>query len=81
MMLEELQRRHYSERATRGYIRIIERMEPHAGDFISQRVYPFCDLITLRHETCCLECDKTLRQPKTACLTQTLQAQSDSLVE
>ena len=37
------------------------RMEPHDGDFASQRVCPFCRLITPRYETCCLECGKALR--------------------
>lgn len=36
-------------------------MEPHDGDFASQRVCPFCGLITPRYETCCLECGKTLK--------------------
>jgi hypothetical protein len=37
------------------------KMEPHDGDFASQRVCPFCRLITPRHETCCLECGEVLR--------------------
>ena len=37
------------------------RMEPHDGDFASQRVCPFCRLITPRHETRCLECGKAFR--------------------
>jgi hypothetical protein len=37
------------------------RMEPHDGDFASQRVCPFCGLITPRYETCCLECGKAIR--------------------
>ena len=37
------------------------KMEPHNGDFASQRMCPFCGLITPRHETCCLECGKVLR--------------------
>lgn len=36
-------------------------MEAHDGDFASQRVCPFCGLITPRHETCCLECGKALK--------------------
>ena len=36
-------------------------MEPHDGDFASQRVCPFCGLITPRYETCCLECGKALK--------------------
>jgi hypothetical protein len=37
------------------------KMEPHDGDFASQRMCPFCGLITPRHETCCLECGKVFR--------------------
>jgi hypothetical protein len=37
------------------------RMEPHDGDFASQRVCPFCGLITPRYETRCLECGKALK--------------------
>ena len=36
-------------------------MHPHDGDFASQRMCPFCGLITPRHESCCLECGKALR--------------------
>jgi hypothetical protein len=35
-------------------------MEPRAGDFASQRMCPFCGLITPRYETCCLECGRVL---------------------
>ena len=41
-------------------------VEAHDGDFASQRVCPFCGLITPRSETSCLECGKVLRQAKTA---------------
>jgi hypothetical protein len=34
---------------------------PHDGDFALQRICPFCGLITLRHETCCLECGRKLK--------------------
>ena len=37
------------------------RIEPHDGDFASQRICPFCGLITPRYETCCLECGKVLK--------------------
>lgn len=37
------------------------KIEPHDGDFASQRVCPFCGLITPRHETSCLECGKSFR--------------------
>jgi hypothetical protein len=30
-------------------------------DFGSQRMCPFCGLITSRRKTCCLECGKTLK--------------------
>jgi hypothetical protein len=30
-------------------------------DFASQRMCPFCGLITSRRKTCCLECGKTLK--------------------
>ena len=36
-------------------------MEAHDRDFATQRVCPFCGLITPRHETCCLECGKALK--------------------
>ena len=36
-------------------------MEAHDGDFASQRVCPFCGLITPRYETCCLECGKAFK--------------------
>lgn len=37
------------------------KMEPRDGDFASQRVCPFCGLITPRYQSCCLECGKTLK--------------------
>ena len=37
------------------------KMEPHDGDFASQRMCPFCGLITPRFETCCLECGRLLK--------------------
>ena len=36
-------------------------VEAHDGDFASQRMCPFCGLITPRYETCCLECGKVLK--------------------
>jgi hypothetical protein len=36
-------------------------IQPRDGDFTSQRMCPFCGLITPRHETCCLECGKSLK--------------------
>jgi len=32
-----------------------------SGDFASQRMCPFCGLITSRRKTCCLECGKALK--------------------
>jgi len=32
-----------------------------SGDFASQRMCPFCRLITSRRKTCCLECGKSLK--------------------
>jgi hypothetical protein len=37
------------------------KMEPHVGDFASQRMCPSCGLITPRHETRCLECGKSFK--------------------
>ncbi len=42
-------------------LRKLLRMERHDGDFASQRVCPFCGLITPRYEICCLECGKALK--------------------
>jgi len=36
-------------------------IKPHDGDFASQRMCPFCGLITPRYESCCLECGKSLK--------------------
>jgi hypothetical protein len=36
-------------------------MKAQDGDFASQRVCPFCGLITPRFEMCCLECGKVLK--------------------
>jgi hypothetical protein len=36
-------------------------MKPHIGDFASQRMCPFCGLITPRYKTCCLECGKSFK--------------------
>ena len=37
-------------------------LKRHDGDFASQRVCPFCGLITPRYESCCLECGKVLKR-------------------
>jgi len=34
----------------------------HSGDFRSQRMCPFCGLITARSKAFCLECGKSLRE-------------------
>jgi len=51
-------------RSTRAFLAAYFRksvgMDPHDGDFASQRMCPFCGLITPRHETSCLECGHTL---------------------
>ena len=52
-------------RSLRGFIAASLRnflgMEAHDGDFASQRMCPFCGLITPRYETCCMECGKALK--------------------
>ncbi len=42
-------------------LRSFLKMEPHDGDFTSQRMCPFCGLVTPRHETCCLECGRAFK--------------------
>jgi hypothetical protein len=42
-------------------LRKLLSMQPHDGDFASQRMCPFCGLITPRHGTFCLECGKSLK--------------------
>jgi hypothetical protein len=42
-------------------LRKLLKIEPHAGDFATQRVCPFCKLITPRHESSCLECGGTFK--------------------
>ena len=52
-------------RTLRGFItaslRKFLRIEAHDGDFTSQRICPFCGLITPRYEACCMECGKALK--------------------
>lgn len=36
-------------------------MELRAGDFASQRMCPFCGLITSRYESCCMECGRPIK--------------------
>jgi hypothetical protein len=42
-------------------LRNLLKVERHDGDFASQRICPFCSLITPRHESSCLECGKAFR--------------------
>ena len=53
-------------RSSRAFVsaemRKLLRLERHDGDFASQRVCPFCGLITPRYESCCLECGKVLKR-------------------
>jgi len=42
-------------------LRTLLKIERHAGDFASQRICPFCGLITPRHEASCLECGGTFK--------------------
>jgi len=42
-------------------LRRVFRVHPHIGDFASQRMCPFCSLITPRYKTCCLECGKSFK--------------------
>jgi hypothetical protein len=44
-----------------GSLRKLLGMQPRDGDFASQRMCPFCGLITPRCERCCLECGKSLK--------------------
>jgi hypothetical protein len=52
-------------RSVRAFLAALVRqllgMKRHDGDFASQRVCPFCGLITPRYETCCLECGERLK--------------------
>jgi hypothetical protein len=36
-------------------------MKRQDGDFASQRMCPYCGLITPRYATCCLECGRVLK--------------------
>jgi hypothetical protein len=42
-------------------LRRLLNMEARDGDFASQRMCPFCGLITPRHEACCLECGRQFK--------------------
>jgi hypothetical protein len=43
-----------------AWLRKVSGVTPRAGDFASQRMCPFCSLITPRYEICCLECGRVL---------------------
>ena len=45
----------------RDAVRKILKIDPPPGNFGSQRMCPFCGLITSRRKTCCLECGKWLK--------------------
>ena len=61
----ELNLRRFRKRLTRKLMLIIDRLKLQATsedrDVGSQRMCPFCGLITSRHKTCCLECGKSLK--------------------
>ncbi len=44
-----------------SFAKFLAAMKPRDRDFASQRMCPFCGLITPRHKTCCLECGKSFR--------------------
>ena len=39
-----------------SFKRFLARVKPQNGDFRSQRICPFCGLITPRHKSSCVEC-------------------------
>ena len=41
--------------------KLLAILTPQARYFQSQRMCPFCGLITSRYKTCCLECGKSLK--------------------
>jgi hypothetical protein len=45
---------------TDSFTSMFARLKPGGRDFQSQRMCPFCGLITSRYKTCCLECGKVL---------------------
>jgi hypothetical protein len=55
----------FRKRLSRKLAAIIDRFkllgEIEDRDFGSQRMCPFCGLITSRRKTCCLECGKSLK--------------------
>ena len=61
----EVNFRRLRRRLSRKLVLIIDRFKLLAKtedrDFASQRMCPFCGLITSRRKTCCLECGKSLK--------------------
>jgi hypothetical protein len=61
----EVNFRRFRKRMSRKLALITDRFRlPRAiedRDFGSQRMCPFCGLITSRRKACCLECDKSLK--------------------
>jgi hypothetical protein len=45
---------------TDAFTKLFVTLKPGGRDFQSQRMCPFCGLITSRYKTCCLECGKLL---------------------
>jgi hypothetical protein len=46
---------------TESFTKLFATVGPEGRDFMSQRMCPFCGLITSRYKTCCLECGKALK--------------------
>jgi hypothetical protein len=46
---------------TGSFAKLPSTSKPGGRDFMSQRMCPFCGLITSRYKACCLECGKALR--------------------
>ena len=61
----EFNLRRFRKRLGRKLVSIIDRLKfqgtSEDRDFGSQRMCPFCGLITARRKTCCLECGKSLK--------------------
>ena len=43
-----------------SFSKLMATTEPKTGKFGSQRMCPFCGLITARSQRCCLECGRSL---------------------
>ena len=43
-----------------SFTKLLATVKPEERDCRSQRMCPFCGLITSRYKTCCLECGKSL---------------------